>query len=142
MTQELRKLAEAATQGKWSQTPPSGIYQGRMIVTDNRAACIGETHNVNATENAAFIAAANPAAIIAILDERDQLQAENERLKERTQTLLDELALYAARKALAPLSYVEIEVARREWLESGDIGTAYHSAVRFAERHHGIGGTP
>lgn len=48
----------------------------------------------------------------------------------------------AAPKALAPLSYAEIEVARREWLESGDMGTAYHSAVRFAERHHGIGGTP
>ena len=75
MTQELRKLAEAATQGKWSQTPPSGIYQGRMIVTDDRAACIGETHNANATENAAFIAAANPAAILELLDRLENADA-------------------------------------------------------------------
>jgi len=74
MTQELRKLAEAATQGNWHQTPPSGIYQGRMIVTDERAACIAETHNANAAENAAYIAAANPAAILALLDERDAYQ--------------------------------------------------------------------
>jgi hypothetical protein len=87
MTQELRKLADAATQGEWHQTPTSGIYQGRMIVTDDRAACIGETHNANATENAAYIAAANPAAIRAILDERDQLQAENERLKAENEAL-------------------------------------------------------
>ena len=49
----------------------------------------------------------------------------------------------AAPKALEPLSYVEIEKARKQWLESGEMGTAYHSAVKFAERHHGITkGTP
>jgi hypothetical protein len=80
MTQELRKLAEAATQGEWHQTPPSGIYQGRMIVTDDRAACIGETHNANATENAAFIAAANPAAILELLDRVERAEKDSARL--------------------------------------------------------------
>jgi hypothetical protein len=80
MTQELRKLAEAATQGEWHQTPTSGIYQGRMIVTDDRAACIGETHNANATENAAYIAAASPAAILELLDRVEKAEKDAARL--------------------------------------------------------------
>jgi hypothetical protein len=89
MTQELRKLAEAATQGNWHQTPPSGIYQGRMIVTDDRAACIGETHNANATENAAYIAAANPAAILELLDRVDKAEKDAARLDWLEQNLFN-----------------------------------------------------
>lgn len=81
MTQELRKLAEAATQGEWHQTPPSGMHQGRMIVTDERVGCIGETHNANAKQNAAYIAAVNPAVILALLDRVERAEKDAERYR-------------------------------------------------------------
>ena len=39
-----------------------------------------------------------------------------------------------------PLAHYQIEQAKYEWLESyDDNNSAFHAAVKFAEKHHGIG---
>ncbi len=89
--EELRRLAEAATPGPWRECgadrggcacgqvwsisldcPVAEVWQGDDV--------IGEPEQ-GAMANAAFIAKANPAAIISLLDENAQLRAENERLR-------------------------------------------------------------
>ena len=76
---ELRRLAQAATSGEWYVERGNHIY-GRNEVTDGEEvwhpviACTDDDEvNVNFEENAAFIAAANPAAVSEILD---RLEAE------------------------------------------------------------------
>lgn len=60
---KLRKLAEATTKGSW--------YTELNIAP-----------RIGSSVDAAFIAAANPAAVISLLDQIQTLQAENERLNE------------------------------------------------------------
>lgn len=86
---ELRRLAQAATPGGWYVKRGNYIY-GCKEVTDGEEkwrpviACTDDDEvNVNFEANAAFIAAANPAAISELLDrleaaekERDKLRAE------------------------------------------------------------------
>lgn len=71
---ELRRLAQAATSGEWYVKRGNYIY-GRIEVTDGEEvwhpviACTDDDEvNVNFEANAAFIAAANPAAISELLD--------------------------------------------------------------------------
>ena len=71
---ELRQLAQAATSGEWYVERGNHIY-GRNEVTDGEEvwhpviACTDDDEvNVNFEANAAFIAAANPAAISELLD--------------------------------------------------------------------------
>ena len=71
---ELRRLAQAAISGEWYVERGNHIY-GRNEVTDGEEvwhpviACTDDDEvNVNFEANAAFIAAANPAAITALLD--------------------------------------------------------------------------
>ena len=73
-TKELRRLAQAATAGEWYVERGNHIY-GRNEVTDKEEvwhpviACTDDDEiNVNFEANAAFIAAANPAAISELLD--------------------------------------------------------------------------
>jgi hypothetical protein len=61
---ELRRLAQAATPGPWTST---GFRVSDTTVAKYLTART-ETH-----ADAAFIAAANPATVIALLDERDEL---------------------------------------------------------------------
>ncbi|MFW0750132.1 ead/Ea22-like family protein [Pseudomonas aeruginosa] len=76
---ELRRLAKAATPGPWGR---DGFY----IHTTRKegGTTYVETWNTLAgiarKENAEFVAAANPKTILALLDEIDQLKAENEAL--------------------------------------------------------------
>jgi len=69
---ELRRLAEAATPGPWAYAPISAESE------------LGK-HLPRRTEqeeaDARYIAAADPAAVLALLDERDALAAEVERLR-------------------------------------------------------------
>lgn len=74
---ELRKLAEAATPGPWiAGSPIPGLV--RFLVAD--CGPIGKvypadqkpSHGTTSMDDAKFIAAANPAAILALLDERDE----------------------------------------------------------------------
>ena len=79
----LRQLAEAATPGPWRTDSMGGrpgieadglsvvVVQDPEIPADE-AGVWGENDGAN---NAAYIAAANPQAILALLDERDALRA-------------------------------------------------------------------
>src|SRR5690554_7807379 len=77
---ELRELAEKATQGAWGE---DGVYvcttitAGETIYVQTWNA-VAESHQES---NAQFIAAANPATILALLDENEVLQAECEKLR-------------------------------------------------------------
>ncbi len=60
-TTELKKLAEAATPGPWKASDRSHIY-----TADLRLLAVAQ-HCRQTAENAAYIAAANPAAILKLL---------------------------------------------------------------------------
>ncbi|MHC9290513.1 ead/Ea22-like family protein [Pseudomonas aeruginosa] len=90
---ELRRVAEAATPGPWSCNRHWAIVGGPTLEFTNGAAqqqiamaCWQSwMREEELRNNAAFMAAANPKTILALLDEIDRLKAENERL-------LDELS--------------------------------------------------
>ena len=86
---ELRRLAEAATPGPWEAF---GAVDGRRgerwlgVTTDMRATESARAGDVFAAQNctrqdALFIAAANPAVVLALLAERDALAAAVERVR-------------------------------------------------------------
>lgn len=68
----LRELALAATSGEWTYEPqpphPERVWRGIRIIAD----VIGDSAETQA--NAAFIAAANPQAVIELLDEVESLR--------------------------------------------------------------------
>ena len=71
---ELRRLAEAATPGPWAAR--YGVsWEARVCATT------GSLADVDSTANAELIAAANPAVVLALLDERDALAAKVERVR-------------------------------------------------------------
>ena len=70
--EELKMLAEAATPGPWSESDGyAGVVAGKQFIAqaygDRRADCIN---------NAAYIAAANPAAVLELIAEIERLNAE------------------------------------------------------------------
>ena len=86
---ELRRLAEAATPGPWEAF---GAVDGRRgerwlgVTTDMRAtesARAGDVFSAQdcTRQDALFIAAANPAVVLALLAERDALAAKVERVR-------------------------------------------------------------
>ncbi|MGU2291315.1 ead/Ea22-like family protein [Pseudomonas aeruginosa] len=87
---ELRRLAKAATPGEWSAVWEEGDDTAwpnlfPIIQAENGETVIGNEGFYSDLEqdkaNAQFCAAANPKAIIALLDEIDGLKAENEVLR-------------------------------------------------------------
>lgn len=94
MTNDLREKAEAATPGPWEATDGVVWIDTREQVCCGRGyqECCGEPDVIGGQEkvadtnapNAAYIAAANPAAIIALLDELDALRA---KVKSQTEAL-------------------------------------------------------
>ena len=88
---ELRRLAENATPGPWDSYRPHPSYRAYAVDQVMPAGHLGEavatTQDVNAEENAAYIAAASPDVVLALLDRlahmteaRDNARAEVERL--------------------------------------------------------------
>jgi len=86
MTQELRRLAEAATQGPWIAAGPSyGDPMPRYynaVVTDTDGPIEDEDicSNTMTSEDALYIAAANPAAILSLLDRLEKAEKDAFRL--------------------------------------------------------------
>lgn len=75
-TKELRRLAQAATSGEWYVERGNYIY-GRNEVTDGEEVWHPVIAvNVNFEANAAFIAAANPAAVSEILDRLEAAESD------------------------------------------------------------------
>ena len=88
---ELRRLAENATPGPWDSYRPHPSYRAYAVDQVMPAGHLGETvattQDVNADENAAYIAAASPDVVLGLLDRlahmteaRDNARAEVERL--------------------------------------------------------------
>ena len=96
-TQRLRELAQNSTPGPWYTSAPSehavwyDIKDGRYLIADTSS---GFTDDGNAE----YIAAANPATVLALLDEID-----------RSRGTIDivSAALFAAEKELAELRSIE-----------------------------------
>lgn len=88
--QALRKAAIAATGGKWVfsrsgvnsnvQAPIELQKGGRALVVLCKLNNAGWSGQIQTENNAKFIAAANPATVLALLDELEASQSENERL--------------------------------------------------------------
>ncbi|MGU0912380.1 ead/Ea22-like family protein [Pseudomonas aeruginosa] len=75
---ELRRLAKAATPGPWEYQAPL-----KILAADRTSIVLIALSHANYREdeaNSRLIAAANPKTILALLDEVDQLKAENEAL--------------------------------------------------------------
>lgn len=68
--QELREAAEKATKGKWAVEFDDEIYSTDGIKHEQIAMVFSE----NESRDAEFIAAANPATVLALLDERERNQ--------------------------------------------------------------------
>lgn len=76
--QELRRLAGEASQGKWQHATEQGQIgsvecSGAVMVQVQQ---MKRGDNAQRNANAAFIAAANPAAILSLLDELEQCRAD------------------------------------------------------------------
>lgn len=89
--QELRRLAEAATPGPWKECGHArggcscGMVWSRAADLPVAEAWRGDQEAPEPAEgakaNAAFIAAANPAAILSLLDELERAESDAERLR-------------------------------------------------------------
>lgn len=79
---ELKRLAEAATPGPWVAILTGDGTQG--WVGTGPAQFLKQDYDGEYDANdARYISAANPAAVLDLLSERDALKAENERLRAR-----------------------------------------------------------
>lgn len=77
--QALREAATVATQGGW-------YVDYDFDVCHESGAFLVETHGDNLVQNAKFIAAANPATVLALLDELEHYKSHEERV---TKLVLD-----------------------------------------------------
>ena len=89
-TEELKRLAQAATPGPWEYQKDSKDFpiNGYVVVRDCiYSVCVlpyeGIRTDDRVTDNGAYIAAANPAAILALIQQRDELLAALELFMER-----------------------------------------------------------
>ncbi|AYL46563.1 ead/Ea22-like family protein [Citrobacter freundii] len=184
--QALRQLAEKATQGEWwsdvvetdgeygeGEDRASGyhsyaVYVGSeslLDMTNSTAACIHTEwdHDYHmawdetAKRNAEFIAAANPATVLALLDELEARDKQIVFLKEQLSQLAHfnpdwdklEAATDSLREHMAKLSAAEKRIADQrgiilsahnfisEYAQNGDVGAA--EFVKILDRAAGIG---
>lgn len=123
----LRKAAQKATPGPWTVEPhgnTTALYSGRDQMRHGLRLLNLDDGDWNFGNNRDFIALANPATILALLDERDALE---ERLKETEWRLIEaeandmvssELLATATEQRDALEKRVEkLEAALRETLE-------------------------
>ncbi|HHJ3493646.1 TPA: ead/Ea22-like family protein [Escherichia coli] len=114
--QELREAAEKATKGKWAVEFDDEIYSTDGIKHEQIAMVFSE----NESRDAEFIAAANPATVLALLDERERNQ---QYIKRRDQEN-EEIALTVGKLR------VELEAANKRIaeLEAEPVSQAYNLA--------------
>ena len=120
---ELRRLAEAATPGPWEAF---GAVDGRRgerwlgVTTDMRATESARAGDVFAAQNctrqdALFIAAANPAAVLALLDDADALRAELAHMREARDNARAEVKRLTAQVE-------RVRALADEWTYNGEFG--------------------
>ncbi|HHS1135593.1 TPA: ead/Ea22-like family protein [Salmonella enterica subsp. enterica] len=105
--QALREVAEKATPGNWRRT--SSLFNG--ITVTPFSLCGEEVTLANTVEkrDAEFIAAANPATMLALLDENIQLQREKDAIEAVALALRDDM-----RRAREQLEEAERSIAELE----------------------------
>ncbi|HFZ7522219.1 TPA: ead/Ea22-like family protein [Salmonella enterica subsp. enterica serovar Orion] len=139
--QALREVAERATQGKWSLEYGEGVFDGNDALIHREATgyipvCriegahpesgFDEDFQMEQQANAEFIAAANPATMLALLDENIQLQREKDAIEAVALALRDDMRdarekLEAAERRIAEL---EARKAKPVMFIDGDISPA------------------
>ncbi|WP_410380923.1 ead/Ea22-like family protein [Escherichia coli] len=125
--QALREAAEKATKGKWAVEFDDEIYSTDGINHEQIAMVFSE----NESRDAEFIAAANPATVLALLDERERNQ---QYIKRRDQENED-IALTVGRLRVeleGKDSKIANLTAERDALREGEMGDARHSNTRAA----------
>lgn len=122
--QALREAAEKATPGNWRRA--SSRFNG--ITVTPFSLCDEEVMLAHAVEkrDAEFIAAANPATVLALLDENIQLQREKDVIEAVALALRDDMR--QAREKL--------EAAERSIAEQSAIVAAAEKLVRCKGRYH------
>ncbi|ECF1703323.1 ead/Ea22-like family protein [Salmonella enterica subsp. enterica] len=120
----LREVAERATPGNWRRT--SSLFNG--ITVTPFSLCGEEVTLAHTVEkrDAEFIAAANPAAMLALLDENIQLQRGKDALEAVALALRDDMR--QARE--------QLEAAERRMAEQSAIVAAAEKLVRCKGRYH------
>lgn len=144
--QALREAAEKATCGEWSLEYGEGRFDGDDALIHREAAgyipiCriegahpesgFDEDFQMEQQANAEFIAAANPATVLALLDERERNQ---QYIKSRDQENED-IALTVGRLRVeleGKDSKIANLTAERDALREGEMGDARHSNTRAA----------
>lgn len=89
---ELRRLAEAATPGPWVVTGLPAAYVYAQIENEDDNPDDVEVAGVGRFQDALFIAAANPAAVLALLDRIAALEDESAVLRGDRDRLLTNIA--------------------------------------------------
>lgn len=144
--QALRAKAEKATCGEWSREYGEGRFDGDDALIHREAAgyipiCriegahpesgFDEDFQIEQQANAEFIAAANPATVLALLDERERNQ---QYIKRRDQENED-IALTVGKLRVelgGKDSKIANLTAERDALREGEMGDARHSNTRAA----------
>ncbi|HFG6641805.1 TPA: ead/Ea22-like family protein [Salmonella enterica subsp. enterica serovar Bovismorbificans] len=122
--QALREVAERATPGNWRRT--SSLFNG--ITVTPFSLCGEEVTLAHTVEkrDAEFIAAANPATVLALLDELEHYKSREERV---TKLVLDNSTSWDA-------LYKKLEAAERSIAEQSAIVAAAEKLVRCKGRYH------
>ncbi|EAQ0896077.1 ead/Ea22-like family protein [Salmonella enterica] len=120
----LREVAEKATPGTWRRT--SSLFNG--ITVTPFSLCGEEVTLAHTVEkrDAEFIAAANPATMLALLDENIQLQREKDATEAVALAMRDDMR--QARE--------QLEAAERSMAEQSAIVAAAEKLVRCKGRYH------
>ncbi|HAH7568944.1 TPA: ead/Ea22-like family protein [Escherichia coli] len=125
--QELREAAEKATKGKWAVEFDDEIYSTDGINHEQIAMVFSE----NESRDAEFIAAANPATVLALLDERERNQ---QYIKRRDQEN-EEIALTVGKLRVeleAEKQRAKVLFMENARLKSGIAGLI-HLGIRYAD---------
>lgn len=72
MYEKLKKAAEAATQGPWYEQDDEDSAAGAVFIMPESATYAAPICRITVEANAAFIAAANPSAVLALIAENEQ----------------------------------------------------------------------
>lgn len=133
---ELREAAEKATPGPWEYYPGNTSIeynvdsmvedQGSIVYVDS-----GDFTQKQTDLNGAFIAAANPATVLALLDERERNQQYIKRRDQENEDIA--LTIGKLRVELEGKdSKIANLTAERDALREGEMGDARHSNTRAA----------
>lgn len=123
----LREVAERATKGEWSVQFGDEIYSTDGVENQQ----IAMVFSINDESDAEFIAAANPATMLALLDENIQLQREKDAMEAVALALRDDMR--QARKQLADAGRLIAELDQR-LIEYAGIATREAHRVAELER--------